>query len=78
VSTVRFCSTRLNTLSASPTGGPPIAAVGPVAAASPTSGQGRRLVLVKNDGRTGPTSVHNRYIVLKYSDTHKNDIYTNK
>jgi hypothetical protein len=28
----------------------------------PASGRGRRRVLVKSVGRTGPTSVHNRYI----------------
>jgi hypothetical protein len=78
VSAVRFRSTRLNTLSASPAGGPPAAAAGPVAAAGPASGRGCRLVLEKSVGCTGPTSVHNRYIVVRYSGTHKNDIYKKK
>jgi hypothetical protein len=78
VSAVRFRSTRLNTLSASPAGGPPVAVVGLTTMAGPASGQGRRLVLEKSVGCTGPTSVHNRYIVVRYSGTHKNDIYKKK
>jgi hypothetical protein len=60
VSAVRFRSTRLKTLSASPAGGPPATAVvaGPTAAAGTASGRGRRLVLEKSVGCTGPTSVH--------------------
>jgi hypothetical protein len=78
VSAVRFRSTHLNTLSASPAGGPPVVVAGPTAAAGPASGRGRHLVLEKSVGCTGPTSVHNRYIVVRYSGTHKNDIYKKK
>jgi hypothetical protein len=79
VSAVRFRSTRLKTLSASLAGGPPPAAVaGPTTAAGTASGRGCRLVLEKSVGCTGPTSVHNRYIVVRYSGTHKNDIYKKK
>jgi hypothetical protein len=74
VSAVRFRSTRLKTLSASPAGGPPVA-VGPSTAAGTASGRGRRLVLEKSVGCTGPTSVHNRYIVVNTLIHIKNDIY---
>jgi hypothetical protein len=77
VSAVKFRSTHLKTLSASPAGGTPAVAAG------------RRLLLVlplvvdgacsaKSAGCTGPTSVHNRYIVVRYSGIHKNDIYKKK
>jgi hypothetical protein len=72
---VRFRSTHLKNLSASPAGGPPIASGDPAAAAGTTFGQGRCLVLEKSFGCTGPTSILNRYIVFRYSDSHKNDIY---
>ena len=76
MSTVRFRSTRLNTLLASPDGGPPIVvSTGPMAVVGAASSQGRCLLLVKSVGRTSPTYVHNKYIVVRYSDTHKNDIY---
>ena len=78
MSAVRFRSTRLKTLSASLAGGPPATVDGPVAAFGTASGQGHHLVLEKSTGCTGPTSVHNRYIVVRYSDTHKNDIYIKK
>jgi hypothetical protein len=78
VSAVRFRSTHLKTLSASPAGGPPAVVVGPTAVVGTASGRGRRLVLEKSVGCTGPTSVHNRYIVVRYSDSHKNDIYKKK
>jgi hypothetical protein len=74
VSTVRFLSTRLNTLSASLAGGPPAAAAGPRTAAGTTSGRGRHLVLMKFAEHTGPTSVHNRYVAVRDSGTHKNYI----
>jgi hypothetical protein len=70
VSAVRFCSTRLKTLSVSLARGPLAAIV-----ASGTSSRERRLVLEKFVGCTSPTSVHRRYIVVRYFDTHKNDIY---
>jgi hypothetical protein len=75
VSAVRFHSTCLKNISASPVGGPPATAAGPMAAAGTASGRGCRLVLEKFVGHIGPTSVHNRYIVVKYSVSHKNDIY---
>jgi hypothetical protein len=50
----------------------------PTVAVGTASGRGRRLVLEKSVERTGPTSVHNRYIVVRYFDTHKNDIYKKK
>jgi hypothetical protein len=77
VSAVRFHSTYLKTLSASLAGGPPIV-VGPVAATDTASGRGRQLVIKKSVGRTSPTYVHNRYIVFRYSDSNKNDIYKKK
>ena len=58
VRAVRFLSIHHSTLSASLDGGPPIA-VGPPSPVDPTSGRGRRLVLVKYVGRTGPTCVYN-------------------
>jgi hypothetical protein len=76
VSEVKFLSTHLKTLSASPAGGPP-AAVGPPTAAGAASGRGRRLFLAKSVGRTGPTSAHNRHISVRYSGIKKNDIYKN-
>jgi hypothetical protein len=78
VSAVRFRSTRLNTLSASLVGGPPAVVAGPTTAVGPAFGRGHRLILEKSVGRTGPTSVHNRYTVVRYSGTHKNDIYKKK
>jgi hypothetical protein len=84
---VRFRSTRLNTLSASLAGGPPVV-VGLLAIGSSTAGlsdaigttlgRGCCLVLEKFVGCTGPTSVHNRHIVVRYSDSHKMDIYKKK
>jgi hypothetical protein len=69
VRAVRFLSTRHRTQSASPTGGLPVA-FGPAATATgPTSGRGRRLVLVKSVSQTGPTSVHSRF-VIKYYNIH--------
>jgi hypothetical protein len=68
VSTVRFHSTHLKTLSTSPTRGPP-------ATAGTDYGRGHRLVLTKSTGLTGPTSAHNGYILVRYSGTQKNDIY---
>jgi hypothetical protein len=55
---VRFHSTCLNTLSASPAGGPPVVAAGRAATIGIGSGRGCRLVLVKSTQYTGPTSVH--------------------
>jgi hypothetical protein len=52
--------------------------LGPTTAVGAASGRGRRLLLAKSVGCTGPTSVHNRYIVVRYSGTHKNDIYKKK
>jgi hypothetical protein len=76
VSAVRFHSTRLNTPSASPVGGPPAVVAGPTTMAGPASGRGRRLVLEKSAGHTGPTFVHNRYLRVRYSGIQKkNDIY---
>jgi hypothetical protein len=71
VSAVRFHSTRLNTLSASLAGGPPAAAAGLEAPAGPASGRGHRLVLEKSAGRTSPTSVHNKYVSVRYSGIQK-------
>jgi hypothetical protein len=70
VNGVRFSSTHLKNLSASPTGGP-LAVVSSLVASCTASGRGCRLVLTKSIGRTGPTFVHNIYIVVKYSDAHK-------
>jgi hypothetical protein len=78
VSVVRFRSTRLKTLSASPAGGPPDAVAGPTTVAGTASSQGCHLVLEKSAGCTGPTSVHKKNIVVIYSGTHKNDIYKKK
>jgi hypothetical protein len=75
VSAVRFYSTHLKTLSASPARGTLVVVVGLAAAAGTASGQGRHLVLEKSIRCTGPTYVHNRYIVFRYSDSHKNNIY---
>jgi hypothetical protein len=75
---VRFRSTRLNTLSSSPAGGPPAIATGPIVVVGPASSRGCHLVLEKSVGHAGPTSVHKRYIVFRYSGTHKNDIYKKK
>jgi len=72
---VRFCSTRLNTLSTSPAGGPLVVVVVPMDATGPASGRGCHLVLEKFVGPTSPTSIHNRYIIVKYFGIHKNDIY---
>jgi hypothetical protein len=78
VSVVRFRSIRLNTLSVSSTGGPPAATVVPAAPVGPASGRGRRLVVEKSVGWTSPTSVHNRYVSVRYSGIQKkNDIYKN-
>jgi hypothetical protein len=70
VSAVRFLSTHLKTLSASLAGGPP-AAASLTNVVGTASGQGCCLFLEKSIGCTGPTSVHNIYIVVKYSDTYK-------
>jgi hypothetical protein len=75
VSVVRFFSTRLNTLPASPAGGPPAVVASSTAAAGPASSQGRRLVLNNFAGHTSPTSVHNRYISVIYSRIQKKMIY---
>jgi hypothetical protein len=75
---VRFHSTHLNILLASPTRGPLAVVVGPTTMGGLASGRGRLLVLEKYVRCTGPTYVHNRYIVVKYSGTHKNDIYKKK
>jgi hypothetical protein len=74
---MRFLSTHLNTLLASPDGAPPAVVTVPVAATSLAFGQGCYLVLDKSTGCTGPTSVHNRYISVRYSGIQKNDIYKN-
>jgi hypothetical protein len=76
VSEVRFHSTRLKTLSASPAGGPH-ASVGPLVVAGAASGRGRHLVLAKSAGCSGPTSAHNRHIFVRYSGIQENDIYKN-
>jgi hypothetical protein len=76
VSEVKFRSTHLKTLSASPAGGHP-AATGPLAAAGAASGRGRHLVLAKSARCTGPTSAHNKHISVNYSGIQKNDIYKN-
>jgi hypothetical protein len=75
VRVVRFYSTSLNTLSTFLTRGPPAAVAGLKAPAGPTSSQGRPLVLEKSAGLIGPTSVHNRYVSVRYSGIQKNDIY---
>jgi hypothetical protein len=84
---VGFRSTHLNTLSASLAGGPLVVVgllvVGSLIAGLPTAigtslSRGRRLALKKFAGHTGPTSVHNRHIVVRYSDSHKMDIYKKK
>jgi hypothetical protein len=46
-------------------------AVGLMIAVGTASGRGCFLVLEKSIWCTGPTSVHNRYIVVKYSDAYK-------
>jgi hypothetical protein len=79
VSVVRFFSTCLKTLSVSSIGGPSAATAAGLAAMAGTAfGRGRHLVLEKSAGCTGPTYVHNRYIVVRYSGTHKNYIYIYK
>jgi hypothetical protein len=75
---VRFRSIRLNALSTSPSRGPPATTASLTVATAAASGQGCRLLFAKSIGHTGPTSVHNRYIVVKYYGTHKNDIYKKK
>jgi hypothetical protein len=75
VSAVRFLSTHINTLSASPDGAPPAIVVGPTAATGPASGQGHCLIFEKSVGCTSPISIHNRYISVRYSGIQKNDIY---
>jgi hypothetical protein len=67
---VRFRSTRLKNLSASPVGGPPVA-VGPMTMDGPTSSRGHHLVLAKSVGCTSPTSAHNGYIRVEYSGIQK-------
>jgi hypothetical protein len=78
VTTVRFLSTCLKTLSASLAGGPLATVDGPVAAVGTASGGGHHLVLEKSSRCTGPTSIRNRYTIVRYSDTHKNYIYKKK
>jgi hypothetical protein len=78
VSVVRFHSTHLNTLSASPAGGPPVAVGGMAAPAGPSSSRGHGLVLEKSTGRTGPTSIHKKYISVRYSGIQKKIIYIQK
>jgi hypothetical protein len=75
VSAVRFCSTHIKTLLASLVGGPPVVTAGLMTVAGTASGRGHRLVLEKFFVCVGPTSAHNRYIIVRYFDTHKNDIY---
>jgi hypothetical protein len=78
VSAVRFRSTRLNTLSASPAGGPPVVVAGPTVLLV--------LPLVEDAAWSSrslldalvPHLYINRYIVVRYSDSHKNDIYKKK
>jgi hypothetical protein len=64
---MRFRFTHIKTLYASLAGGP-LAVTGPPATVGSAFGQGRHLVLVKLTGCTGPTSTHNRYIAVRYSD----------
>jgi hypothetical protein len=78
VTTVRFLSTCLKTLSASLDGGPLATVDGLVAVVGTASGRGHRLVLEKSSRCTGPTSIRNRYTIVRYSDTHKNYIYIKK
>jgi hypothetical protein len=66
------------TLVASLTGGTPATTAGPTAGAGNTSGHERCLLHAKSAGYTGPTSVRNKYKVVKYSGIHKNDIYKKK
>jgi hypothetical protein len=61
----------LNNLPTSLAGGPPTTVASSVATVGTSSSRGHRLVLKKSVGRTSPTSVHNRYIVVRYYDSHK-------
>jgi hypothetical protein len=78
VSAVRFHSTHLNTLLASPAGGPPAVVASLEAMVGSASSRGLHLVLEKFVGCTGHTYIHNIYIVVRYSGTQKNDIYKKK
>jgi hypothetical protein len=70
VSEVKFLSTHLNTLLASSARGPP-AATGLPAAGGPASGRGRHLFLMKFARCTGPTSSHNKHLIVIYSGIYK-------
>jgi hypothetical protein len=76
---VRFLSTHLNTISASSAGGPPATVgSGPVVAVGTAPSRGRHLVFVSLLDALVPHLYINRYIVVKYSVLHKNDIYKKK
>jgi hypothetical protein len=64
MSEVKFPSTRLKTLSASPAGSSPTA-VGPPAVEGASPRRGQRMFLASSTGHTGPTYAHNRHISVK-------------